>query len=169
MKNFNAAPVVSFTHTFEVSVYEPVFTPNTMLTFLDIAKFTQGSHKIEIGHIEGECCQKRLYAIVRRGKVVRIEAEKCKEMEAEEITDDMKSIFEKVSLEMARKYGTWTPMPVKELIDNVVARRYDTIFGTGAGCFYICIWSYCLFCCRATAHNPYPSCWTERRKPYVVM
>lgn len=59
------------------------------------------------------------------------------------------------------------PVPVAELIGSMARESsYPTRIGWGAGCIYICVWHYCLFCCLRGNRI---TCWIERRKPDVIM
>jgi len=158
--------VATFRHPMTVEVIAPTFVPLTSLVTQDVQKLSKGSHKIEIGFMEGGCCPKMVHAIIRKGMVTRIEVEPCEHSE-QVLPKAMSKEMSEVVAQARRKIeqDPWQPVPVAELIDSIAMdSSYPTRIGWGAGCIYICVWHYCLFCCIRP-----PRCWIERRKPDVEM
>ncbi len=158
--------IASFDYSFKIEVYIPVFEPLASISVIDTKILAKGTHTIEIGHMNGGCCRKLVYAIVKEGMVTSIEAEECKD-DKEEASEEIKELFQ-FALKLPELQDSWEPLPVKKFITMAQKGSYPPRAGTGAGCFYICIGHWCLFCC-----TPRPSrsslCMFERRKPDVIM
>ena len=54
------------------------FESNGNLKFLDLGKLRSRRCRLEVGQFKGGCCATKLYAVVERGMVVRLELEKHK-------------------------------------------------------------------------------------------
>lgn len=54
------------------------FRPAGNLKFLDFGKLRGRRARLEVGEFDGTCCPTKLYAVVERGMVVRVELEKRK-------------------------------------------------------------------------------------------
>lgn len=54
------------------------FRPGGNLKFLDLGKLQSRRCRIEVGEFETACCGTKLYAVVERGSVVRLELDKRK-------------------------------------------------------------------------------------------
>jgi hypothetical protein len=52
------------------------FRPSGNLKFLDFSKLRSRRRRLEVGEYDGGCCATKLYAVVERGMVVRLELEK---------------------------------------------------------------------------------------------
>ena len=161
--------VATFKHPVTVKVIVPTFVPLASLTTQDVQKLSKGRHKIEIGFMEGGCCPKLVHAVIRNGMVTGIEVEPCEKSERvlpKEMSKEMSKVFAEARRRIEQ--NPWQPVPVAELIDNVAMAtgRYPTRIGWGAGCIYVCIWHYCLFCCLRGNRIV---CWIEPRKPDVIM
>ena len=157
--------VASFKHAVTVEIILPVVRPLAAAAALDVQKLSKGSHRVEIGVMEGGCCPKLVRAVIRKGMVTRLEAEPCAHSERvppKSITKEMSAVLAEVRRRIDQ--DPWQPVPVSELVSIAQQGRYPTRIGWGAGCIYICIWHYCLFCCIWP-----PRCWIETRKPDVEM
>lgn len=148
-----------FKHPLEFEVIAPTFEPLASLKFLDISKLTKGKHKLEIGWLKGGCCPKKVHAIISKGMIQDLRVEPCDEAEKAPPR-------EFAGLFAAARASIKTPEPFKPIPVQEIAMIWDgypSRWGTGAGCIYICVWHYCLFCCNTG------ECWVERRKPDVEM
>lgn len=164
-----AITVATFKHPMNVEIIAPVIVPLAALKTLDLQKLGKGSHTIEVGMLEGGCCPKLVRAVIRGGIVTKLEVEPCEESEQVRLKDmprDVAAMIAKAKRKLGR--NPWTPVPIREFVTNMARQSgsYPPRAGTGAGCFYICLWHYCVFCCYW--NWPY-FCWIERRKPDVEM
>jgi len=161
------SPILTFEHPLKIEVYVPEFEPLSAIDFLDAGKLSNGDHRVEIGFFKGGCCKKLVHAVIKNGMVVGIEAERCEDSE-EEVSEEILTLFSHVAKKLEHSEH-WKPVPVEEFLIMAKDGSYPPRAGTGAGCFYICLWHYCLFCCLSTATSSFPTCWIERRKPDVEM
>ncbi len=155
-------PVATFDTPTTVQVFIPEFIPFATLKALDPQLLVKGKHRIEIGTIQGGCCQKLLYAVIQKGMVTKIEASPCAESKHKPSKETV-ALFKKARSKV-KDLGVWRPMPVTELA--VLAFSRPDRFGTGAGCVYICHGDYCVFCCVYP-----PRCWIETRtaSPDIIL
>ena len=168
-KSRKAKLVAKFKHPMTVEIIVPAFVPLAAASSLDVQKLSKGSHTIEIGFLEGGCCPKLVRAVIRNGVVSRLDVESCEDSERvmpREMSRDIAAIVSKAQ-KLATKYP-WKPVPVKEFVGSIAQQTgsYPPRAGWGAGCFYICLGYYCIFCCYWNL--PF-FCWIERRKPDVEM
>jgi hypothetical protein len=149
-----------FKHLVRFKILEPEFRPLASLKNLDVKRLRTGSHVIEVGFLHGGCCPKLVRAVVRKGYVTGLEVDPC-EGTTMARSKDVRQLFEHArrQLKAPRK---WTPVAIDEFLPQVLARK--PIWGTGAGCFYICSEHYCLFCCW---WNWPWFCWIETRLPVL--
>jgi hypothetical protein len=158
----------AFKHPVTVEAIVPTFVPLASLATQDVQKLSKGRHKIEIGFIEGGYCPKMVHAVIRNGMVTSLEVDPC-EHSIRVLPKEMSKEISEVFAEARRRVEQvpWEPVPVAELIDSMARESsYPTRIGWGAGCIYICVWHYCLFCC---VRGNQVICWIETRKPDVDM
>ena len=148
-----------FNYTVEVEVIEPVFEPLASLKALDVSKLSKGKHRIEVGWLKGGCCPKLVHAIISKGMIRDLQVEPCNEA-SKAPSKEIVRLFAEARARI-KPSGEWKPIPVQEIA--MIWDGYPSRWGTGAGCFYLCIWHYCLFCCLDKG------CWIEGRKPDVIM
>jgi hypothetical protein len=162
-----ATLVARFKHPTTVEIIAPAFVPLAALKMLDVRKLSKGSHTVEVGFLEGGCCPKLVRAVIHNGIVTKLDVEACEDSERVMLKDlprDVAAVVAKAKREVG-KYP-WKPIPLGEFV--AIARQtgsYPPRWGIGVGCFYICFWHYCLFCCWYVPGF----CWIERRKPDVEM
>jgi len=161
------SPVLTFEHPLKIEVYLPDFEPLSSLDALDATKLAKGDHRIEIGFMKAGCGKEPVSAVIKDGMVVGVEADGCQSSEVE-ASEEVAALVAHAVKEL-EGLDYWKPVPVGEFLAMVQQGSYPPRGGTGAGCFYICLWTYCLFCCKSTAKSPGPTCWIERRKPDVIM
>lgn len=152
----------SLTLSIAATVIEPTFTAFKSLKHLDRVALQRGNHRLEVGYLKGGCCAKTVYAVLKKGVVERLEVAPCDDSEKAS-SKDFAAVFDIVAKRFA-KQPAWEPLPIGDFIEQTLARRIN--IGTGAGCFWICIFSWCLFCCKPWVTNPpspNPDCWIEGR------
>lgn len=150
--------VDEFSISTRIRVLRPQFKPLATLRSLDVRRLSKGAHRIEVGFLHGGCCPKLVEAVIRNGKVTSLEVAPCEGSERVE-SKDIKKLVRKVRSRL-KAPRRWTVIPVEKLATTLSAR--GPIWGTGAGCFYICAYSYCIFCCWW--NWPF-FCWVETRAP----
>lgn len=127
----------------EFTVTPAKFEPSANLELIDAGK-AASRKKIEVGEFIGGCCATKVYGVVERGMVTRVEFGKCK---------DMKSPSRSLAAAAAKALkaaqpgggGKFKPMPVAEFISQ--ARRRFNLIDIGGGCITICVWDACFYCC----------------------
>jgi hypothetical protein len=126
----------------EFTVTPAKFEPSANLELLDAGK-AASRKKIEVGEFIGGCCATKVYGVVERGMVTRVEFGKCK---------DMKSPSRSLAAAAAKGLkaaglggGAFQPMPVAAFIAQ--ARRRFIDIDIGGGCITICVGDVCFFCC----------------------
>ena len=132
---------VTFKHSVPVEVRLPKFHPFNSFKSLDRKRLSKGTSTIEIGCLEGGCCQKLVRATVRNGMVVGIGVDPCES--TRKASPELAALLKKARREiLPRSGGKWKPIPLKDFgpatIDDIVIHN---------GCIQICIFSYCLTCC----------------------
>jgi hypothetical protein len=160
--------LAKFKHQVEITIIEPDIEPLMSLRLLDFNRLKKGKHQIEVGFLKGACCSQPIRAVVENGLVKGFEVTPCrdsKKTSIKEIGDLFTLAAKKVS-----NAKPWMPMPIEEFVTKVEARAIN--MGTGAGCFWICIFNRCLFCCEPGAtspSSPSPTCWIETRQEDLVL
>jgi hypothetical protein len=152
--------IATFKYPIDVKVIRPEFEPFSTFNTVDISRLSKGTHKVEIGFLKGGGCPKLVRAVVSKGMVTAIEVESCEDTK-EVPSKEVQGLFAK-ALKHVKAPAKWKPVPVAEFFNN--AEMLRIVIGTGAGCFYICILYWCLFCCWW--NWPF-FCWIETRTPDV--
>ncbi len=137
--------LASFKVPMRVEIRAPEFEPLSSLSALDTKRLSRGDHRIEIGFLKGGCCRNLVRAVVKNGMVIGCEIEPCGETSARPPPPELRSVLAKARKKVAGG-REWKPVPVEELIRSS-ARMMDLIVIVGGGCFFICIWNFCLMCC----------------------
>lgn len=126
-----------------VKVTPVPFTPLATLKHLDVARLKRaGQQRIEVGYFESECCRRMVYAVVRKGMVVKLELDPC---EGEvKTTPETEQVIKAALARMraGKRGGKVLPVPVERLASNAAGLIIQIW-----GCIKICCFGYCLFCC----------------------
>jgi hypothetical protein len=127
----------------EFTVTPAKFEPSANLELIDAGKAASGK-KIEVGEFIGGCCSTKVYGVVERGMVTRVEFGKCKDMKRP--SRSLAAAAAK-ALKAAQpgRGGKFKPMPVSEFIAQ--ARRRFIDIDIGGGCVTICVGDACFYCC----------------------
>jgi hypothetical protein len=129
----------------KVQIRQPEFEPLASLKALHVKRLSRGNHKIEIGFVKGGCCRNLVRAIIKDGMVTGCEIEGCKESPKAAPPRELLAVIDKARKKVAAG-KKWKPIPVSELVRSN-ARMLDLIIIVGGGCFFICIWHFCIMCC----------------------
>jgi hypothetical protein len=127
----------------EFTVTPAKFEPSPNLELIDAGK-AASRKKIEVGEFIGGCCATKVYGVVERGMVTRVEFGKCKDMKSP--SRSLAAAAAK-ALKAARPRGggAFKPMPVAAFIAQ--ARRRFNLIDIGGGCITICVFGACFYCC----------------------
>lgn len=110
-----AAKKIRFQTDLDVIVRPAPFRPAGNLKFLDFDKLRTRRARLEVGEFEGGCCPTKLYAVVERGMVVRVELEKTKGTKPPPAF--LKPILAKAVKSLTGRGTTdFEPMPVEEYV-----------------------------------------------------
>jgi hypothetical protein len=98
------------------------------LRFVDQAKLSKGTHKVEVGSLKAPCCKRLVTAVVTRGTITRFEIEPCTDTHA------VPPEYQKLVAVALRKMvaGGKPPSPVS--FAEFAARKID------AGALFPCAW-----------------------------
>ncbi len=151
-----------FNKAVPVEVHAPKLDVLDSVALLDPEKLSRGVHRIEIGTLRGAPCKSMAYAVVRDGMVVGIEAEGC------DATD--KNIPKEVAELFREALGKLdVPRPAKpEEVVVFLSKLRSGITIEVWGCFWICVFQWCFFCCTDVASGPGGKCWIETRKAALL-
>jgi hypothetical protein len=143
---------VEFTAERTYTVQRPKFTLFRNVEYLDAAKLSRGSHTIEVGRLDGGCCDAAVLANVTNGMITGIEFPKCEN--ATDIPPKFKKLLGPARKELARRGRVkWEDIPVQELTSSRAARNRLIIVITGIDdCYEICTimsngTKICFICC----------------------
>ena len=125
----------------EFTVTPAKFEPSANLELIDAGK-AASRKKIEVGEFIGGCCATKVYGVVERGMVTRVEFGKCKDMKSP--SPSLAAAAAK-ALKAAGGGGAFQPMPVAAFIAQ--ARRRFIDIDIGGGCIIVCVGDACFFCC----------------------
>jgi hypothetical protein len=127
----------------EFTVTPAKFEPSANLELIDAEKIASRK-KIEVGEFIGGCCATKVYGVVERGMVTRVELGKCKDMKSPP-RSLAAAAGKALKAAQVGRGGKFKPMPVAEFIAQ--ARRRFIDIDWGGGCIIICVWDACFYCC----------------------
>lgn len=150
-----ATPLMIFRQEIEFEVYKPDFEALASNAFLDVEKLSTGRHRVPVGRMEGPCGDDTVFANIRDGQVINIEAEGC-DRKGDPVPSDVLEVFALAHNTMA--LSAKPPEPIAAFLGDLIS--IDVW-----GCFWICGFGYCLFCCTGDVITSGTSkCWVEKRK-----
>lgn len=120
------------------------------LRYLDVSHLKRAAHaRFEVGRFEGGCCRRTVHAVVRKGRVTKLEIEPCKR--TVRINPEVRAVIEKArkSFASARAGSRRLPVAVNTFLSSAEGFTIDV-----SGCFWICAFGWCLICCFDTT-SPY--------------
>ena len=112
------------------------FQASANLKYLDLAKLRTGKGRLELGEYVGSCCPTKLFAVVERGTVVRLELEKRKGATAP--PPFLEPALVAAIKKLREREPDFTPTPVDEFLKTMA--RDDNNGGGPTGntvCFFI--------------------------------
>lgn len=146
----SAKVLATFKYPMEVEIRESEFKPLASITLLDLSRLSKGTHKIEVGFATGGCCQKAVFAIIKKGMVTDIEFEMCEESDTP-VTKELLTLIQTARRKMGmRTPAKWVAIPVTEFFESP-AQMSRIIISARNWCIQICITigttMTCYFCC----------------------
>lgn len=136
---------VTMEYSIPVQVRRPKLELAPSVAYLDLPKLAQAEHaEVELGSIKAGCCRRQVNTIIRKGKVVDIQAEGCPC--AKPPTPEIKRLLKAAEKHLAGSGSQkWRPKPVADF--------FRELGGTGIEVFYcieICAFGSCLLCCLSS-------------------
>ena len=128
-----------------IEVRQAKFKAFKSVQYLNIARLERAANaRFEVGQFEAGCCHRTVHAIVRKGKVIKLEIESCTKTKPVRMTSDLKKMILAARKAVAARHGgsQRLPMAVGKFVANL-GRFTIEVFG----CFQICIFGWCLLCC----------------------
>jgi hypothetical protein len=117
--------------------------PFESLRYLDIASLSRAARaRIELGYFDAGCGRQIVHAVVRRGRVVKLESDPCESQVP--LSPEVRKLVETAARKLAaRQPATITlPAPVATVFSAVGFTRFSGWF-----CIRICCFGHCLKCC----------------------
>lgn len=127
------------------------FRPFESVRHLDVARLCRAAHaRLELGYFDTGCCRRILHAVVRKGKVVKLELEPCKQPVA--ATPDLKkAVGAAVRRIAARERASVSlPVPVHQFLAEESSFHVSAWF-----CIKICCFGHCIMCCTHFIPPPF--------------
>jgi hypothetical protein len=122
------------------------FTRFESVRHLDVARLSRAkSAQFEVGSFESGCCRRIVHAIVKNGRVVKLQAERCKHPAP--MTPESRKLVQTVRKKLG--HSPFRPVPVSKFLGGSRGLIIDISF-----CFIICIFNYCLLCCYDSDPGP---------------
>ena len=126
----------------EFTVIPAEFEPSANLELIDAGR-AASRKKIEVGEFIGGCCATRVYGVVERGMVTRVEFGKCKDMKSPPRRLPPRS--RKRSRRPSRERRQ-VQADARRRLHRPGPRRFIDI-DCGGGCITICVGDACFYCC----------------------
>src|SRR5262245_64190776 len=98
-----------------VEVRQAEFEPLDSIFLIDPEKLRTRNRRIEIGSVEAGCCRKRVFAVIRKGKVTKIDVEPCekgRDVSAKQFRGLIKEAYRRSRRTPPKP---WKPIPVREV------------------------------------------------------
>ena len=130
-------------HEVELDVQPLDFQSFDTVRHLDAHRFAAVEHaRIEIGQFKSDCCQRLVYAVVKKGIVTSLEMDPCAggARRSKDLAELVKSLTRKARGDAARAK---LPMPLERFIEI----SHQIVIETWT-CIRICVWDVCVTCCE---------------------
>jgi hypothetical protein len=106
---------------------------------LDVASLSRAkTARFEVGYFESDCCRRIVHAVVKNGRVTKLEPEPCKH--PARLTPEMSKLVRAARSKLGSP--KFRSRPVSEFLAGGHGFTIDISF-----CFIICIFEWCLMCC----------------------
>lgn len=149
---------VQFTYEHTYSLRHPKFKLFKNIAYLDAARFSKGSHSIELGKFDGCNCDCVVTATVRNGVVKGVNYPKCEH--ATKIPPKLERKLQAARKALKRGQTKWEDVPVQQLARSAAARRrIIVVVVTSGDCYEVCIdpgtgKQTCWICCPGWCIGP---------------
>jgi len=134
---------IKIKHEIELDVQPLEFHFFNAARHLNAHHFAAVEHaRIEIGHFKSDCCQRMVYAVVKKGVVTDLEMDPCTNgiKVSNELAEVVRSFSRKVDRDSG---GARLPMPLDRFVE--IAPQLVVVVWT---CIRICAFGYCVTCCQ---------------------
>jgi hypothetical protein len=126
-----------------ITVREAPFRTFDSLKRLDVQRLKRAARaRFEVGWFESGCNQRIVHAIVEKGRVTRLELERCPD--PVRLSAEWRPVVQAARKALAghRKSALRRSVGVDSFLSNAAGFTIDTY-----GCFTICLFGICLTCC----------------------
>jgi hypothetical protein len=141
----SSRPVATFTHSLKFEVHRSKFMALDSARHLDLDKLGRvASSEIELGYLEGGCCQRLVSAILRKGMVTKLELSPCADRPPMKISADLAGLLKTAGHRVRPKArrGPRLPLPIRDFMSNLQTVAEETIY-----CIHLCFLGHCIWCC----------------------
>jgi hypothetical protein len=140
-----ARPVAIFTHSIKFEVHRSKFTLLESARHLDTDRLARAaSAEVELGFLEGGCCQRYVRAVLRKGMVTKLALEPCAERPPMKISPELAGLLKVAGhrIRQRRRRAPRLPLAVQDFMSNLQAVAEETIY-----CIHLCFLGHCIWCC----------------------
>ena len=143
--------LVTLRHSLNVEVHEPALKISDSFRYLDVAALAKAARaEVAIGEVDGGCCRQKVYATIRKGRVVGLRTDKCAKGERAALSrEDMRLVAKAIQRVKAKRGGRGgISVPVETFFSNAATARQISI--QVLVCVRFCFFGFCITCCRLT-------------------
>ena len=135
-KSARSGTLATFKYPFTVEVRAAEFRAHPLLSMVDRTKLSNGNHKVEIGSAHGGCCPRRVFATVRKGMVIGLDVEPCKDggRLSKHALAVVREAYKRARRTSARR---WKPIPVRDFFTST-ATVQRLVISWGGWCVQVC-------------------------------
>jgi hypothetical protein len=136
-------------HSIKVDIRALDFRLSSTLRHLDLGALAKAKRaEIAIGEFEGGCCSHTVFALIRKGQVVRVRAEECPKEERTKLSKDNARLIARAikRLRPRRRAARKLPLPVATFFGRSGVAQLAAV--QILFCFRICIFNFCVNCCQ---------------------
>jgi hypothetical protein len=134
-----------FKYTVPIKVSRPRFKLSTAFANVDVEKISSKANvEIEVGTYAGDGCGRSVSAVVKKGKVVRLEVSPCGEVTPIPVDASLKGLVAAARKKLGEKGKPrkFRPMTFEAFHQSAGDITVETIT-----CVQICVWGHCIVCC----------------------
>jgi hypothetical protein len=112
---------------------------------IDVEKISSKADvEIEVGTFAGDGCGRVVSAVVKKGKVVRLEVSPCAEVTPIPVDASLKGLVAAARKKLGEK---GKPRKFRSMTFAAFHQSADDITVTTITCVQICVWGHCFVCC----------------------
>jgi hypothetical protein len=134
-----------FKYAVPIKVSRPRFKLSTAFANVDVEKISSKANvEIEVGTFEGDGCGRAVSAVVKKGKVVRLNVSHCAEVTPIPVDRSLKALVVAARKKLGEKGA---PTKFRSMSFATFQQSAGDITVTTITCVQICIWGHCFVCC----------------------